>query len=75
MADGIPKIEHLRDVELRERKQSAFIIAVPCDEWDVRNFPLLHELLRIIQQKGTIYTGKPGERNGLRYYLLAATIL
>jgi hypothetical protein len=62
---GVPKIEHLRDVERSERKQSPFIIADPCDERDARNFPLLDERLRIIQNKCTINTGKPGERNGL----------
>jgi hypothetical protein len=61
----VPKIEHLRDVELRERKQCPFIIAVPCDERDARNFPLLDKFLRIIRQKIAICTGLPGERKRL----------
>ena len=67
--------EDLRDIELREREQGPFIIAVPCDERNVRNFPLLEELLRMIHQKNAVHTGLPGERNRLWDSSLAATKL
>jgi len=71
----VPKVDHLRDVGLRKGKQSPFIIAVPCDERDARDFPLSDELLRIFRQKSAIYTGLPGEPNGLWNGSLATTKL
>jgi len=71
----VPKNEHLRDVGMRKGKQSPFVIAVPCDEWDARNFPLLDEFLGIVRQKNAIYTGLPGERKRLWDGPLAATKL
>ncbi len=71
----MPEIEHLRDVELSKGKQSSFIIAVPCDERDARNFPLLDEFLGIICQKNAICTDLPDERKRLHGGSLAATKL
>ena len=64
--------EDLRDVELRESEQSPFIIAVPSDERDARNFPLSDKFVWIIHQKIAICTGLPRERNRLTKWLVGA---
>jgi hypothetical protein len=53
------KNECLRDVGLSKRKQSSFIVAVPRDERDARNFSSLEKLLWVIDQKNAIYTRTP----------------
>jgi hypothetical protein len=72
MSDA-PRKTKLRDVELRKGKRSRFIVALPCDERDARNFPLLDEFLWIIHQENAICTGNPGERKRLCDNLLTAT--
>jgi hypothetical protein len=41
----------LRDIKWRPWKHGAFIVGIPCDERDVRDFALLNKFLRTIGQK------------------------